>query len=327
MAKKAPAGAPMWIVTFADLMSLLVCFFVLIISFSVPDIQKLKIAAGSIRDAFGFTREVRVTGVVELEGNPMFKFAEQVQPLERHDVIGPIPDSGRDIARLGAFQDLWDDFAADDAEDAFGHLTVPDEQRFEQIEEQLRREVMATPELARLARNLHIEQTPEGLKIQLLDRSGMSMFPLGSATLYGPARALVRKVAEAIRDAPNRVAMAGHTDAVPYAKQSGYDNWSLSLDRADATRRELLAGGLDPSRLAEVVGKADTDPMIADDPFDPRNRRISIMLLRETPPPDARAEGGRSGAPRRAEAAGEAAPGEREERPSLYSIAPRFSAQ
>ena len=80
MAKhQAPVGAPPWMVTFADLMSLLVCFFVLIISFSVPDIQKLKIVAGSIRDAFGFQRDMIVTGMVEIDGNPRFEFAKDAR--------------------------------------------------------------------------------------------------------------------------------------------------------------------------------------------------------------------------------------------------------
>ena len=324
MAKKAASGAPMWIVTFADLMSLLVCFFVLIISFSVPDIEKLKIAAGSIRDAFGFTREIRVTGVVELEGNPMFKFAEQVQPIQLEDVVGPIPDSGRDLTRMGAYQDAWDDVLAED--EALDQPLLSEEERFEQIEEHLRRDVLQVPELARLAQNLRIEQTPEGLRIQLIDQTGKSMFPLGSARLYEPARQLVRAIADAIRDAPNRVEMVGHTDSVPFRNRDGYDNWSLSLDRADATRRELLSGGLRPGRLVEVTGRADTDPMIADDPFDPRNRRISITLLRQAP--SQRPANGRSSdrVPHAGAAAGSRAAlnTEPEEPATLYSIAPRL---
>jgi chemotaxis protein MotB len=317
MAKKAAAaGAPAWIVTFADLMSLLVCFFVLIISFSVPDIEKLKIAAGSIRDAFGFTREIIVTGVVEMEGNPMFKFAQDVQMIQPPDVVGPIPDIGREMQNIAAFRELMEGSEED----------VPpasEAEAFDQIERELREAIATIPELKELAANLHIEQTPEGLKIQLLDQAEMSMFPLGSAVMYDPTRTLLGKVAQAVEGLPNEIEIAGHTDSYGFRRRDGYDNWSLSLDRADATRKVLVAAGLDTDRIAGVIGRADTDHVVADNPFDPRNRRISITLLREP----ARAVGASSAAsspPRSVAAPVRASAPEREERRSLYSIAPRF---
>src|SRR5690606_4857464 len=111
---------------------------------------------------------------------------------------------------------------------------------------------------------------------------------LGSAGVYPATRRLLRPVAAAIRHLPNKVSITGHTDSIAFRRNNGYDNWSLSLDRADATRRELVAAGLDPARLATVVGKADTDHLYPDDPRDPRNRRISITLLRDELAPNAR---------------------------------------
>src|SRR5690606_42158815 len=103
MAKNlAPVGAPPWMVTFADLMSLLVCFFVLIISFSVPDTERLKIVAGSIRDAFGFQRAMVVTGMVEIHGNPRFQFAKDRVPLPLRDQLGPMPSDEAEIRELSA---------------------------------------------------------------------------------------------------------------------------------------------------------------------------------------------------------------------------------
>jgi chemotaxis protein MotB len=114
------------------------------------------------------------------------------------------------------------------------------------------------------------------------------MFPLGSAAMYPSTRTLLQQVARAIARLPNRVAISGHTDSIAFRGTDDYDNWSLSLDRADATRRVLLGAGLDPARLAMVTGKADTDHLFPDDPRDPRNRRISITLLRQqaAPRPD-----------------------------------------
>ncbi len=297
MAKIAPAGAPAWIVTFADLMSLLVCFFVLLISFSVPDTKKLKIVAGSMRDAFGFQRDVIVTGMVEIDGNPYFEFARDLVPLPIKDRIGPMPEDGDVMsapspraAEGESLLELLDPYIVDPKDEVKPEAPAPkpsEEQKFEQIEQDLRQAMQSVPGLARLAENLQFERAPEGLRIQIVDQAKTSMFPLGRAEMYEPTRALLGQVARAIAELPNKVSIVGHTDGVPFRGTDGYDNWSLSLDRADATRRTLIAAGLDESRIATVIGKADTDPMFPADPLDPRNRRISITLLREAPPPAA----------------------------------------
>jgi chemotaxis protein MotB len=299
MAKAAPAGAPMWMVTFADLMSLLVCFFVLIISFSVPDTEKVKIVAGSMRNAFGFTREIVVTGMVEIDGNPQYRFARDVVPIPLDNVIGPIDDDGTDItrhqAKTGGWQEL-DEALLEELEEDLDEAAMnglSEEERFERIEAELENAIAGDPELEALAENLKIERVPEGLRIQMIDQAGISMFPLGSDRLYPPARELLSQVAKAIENLANPIWIAGHTDSVAFRRNDGYDNWSLSLDRANATRKVLRNLGIDMSRIASVIGKADTEPMIPEAPTDPRNRRISITLVRAEPPPagpDATAE-------------------------------------
>jgi len=288
----APIGAPLWMVTFADLMSLLVCFFVLIISFSVPDTHKLKIVAGSMRDAFGFQREAIVTGMVEIDGNPRYDYAEDLSPLEVMEIVGPIPDDRDEIEELSAREalierliEMIDPDLLAQPETAIEAERPPtsEEQKFEQIATELRQAMQAVPELAPLAENLEVERVPEGLRIQIVDQARSSMFPLGSARMYPPTEALLRQVASVIARLPNKISIAGHTDAIAYRRTDGYDNWSLSLDRADATRRVLVAAGLDQGRIATVIGKADTEHMFPQAPRDPRNRRISITLLREEP--------------------------------------------
>src|SRR5690606_22728025 len=133
------------------------------------------------------------------------------------------------------------------------------------------------------ADNLLVDRTPDGLRIQLVDQDKRSMFPRASAEMYEPARKLMGVVAQIVARLPNKISVTGHTDATPYSKGSGYGNWELSTDRANASRRELLNAGLDESRIARVVGMADREPLVPEDPTSPQNRRISIVLIREAP--------------------------------------------
>jgi len=103
--------------------------------------------------------------------------------------------------------------------------------------------------------------------------------------MYPPTKVLLQQVVTAIGRLPNKISIAGHTDSVGFRRRDDYDNWSLSLDRADATRRVLLDGGLKPARIASVIGRADTEHVFPDAPKDPRNRRISMTLLSEELPP------------------------------------------
>jgi chemotaxis protein MotB len=115
------------------------------------------------------------------------------------------------------------------------------------------------------------------------------MFPSGSSAMFGHTRALLDLVSRIVNQLPNKVSISGHTDSIPFRDPSGYTNWELSADRALASRRALLASGVPEDRIDRIVGRADTDPFIVADPKAPRNRRISIILLRENdanPPPE-----------------------------------------
>jgi chemotaxis protein MotB len=123
-----------------------------------------------------------------------------------------------------------------------------------------------------------IETTKEGLKIQIVDNEGSEIFRSGSDEPTDKARQIIRLVSENLREKPNRIIIEGHTDSAPF-KSVQKTNWELSTSRASAARRELENNGVDPSRIARVVGYADQDPLIKEDPKDLRNRRISIILL------------------------------------------------
>ena len=123
-----------------------------------------------------------------------------------------------------------------------------------------------------------IETTKEGLKIQIVDNEGSEIFRSGSDEPTEKARQIIRLVSENLREKPNRIVIEGHTDSAPF-KSVQKTNWELSTSRASAARRELENSGIDPNRIARVVGYADQDPLIKEDPKDLRNRRISIILL------------------------------------------------
>jgi chemotaxis protein MotB len=162
---------------------------------------------------------------------------------------------------------------------------------FEAAEEGIREALEATPELRRFKENLAIDHTPEGLRIQILDREKSAMFPVGSDQMYGHTRKLLEVVARAVADLPNRVSVRGHTDSLAFAPGAAYDNWRLSSDRANSTRQAMVEAGLGPRRVAEVVGKADAEPLPGDDPHDPRNRRISVVLLHDRSAPTPKVDG------------------------------------
>ena len=160
---------------------------------------------------------------------------------------------------------------------------------FSSAAESLRQAMQSLPELAELSKQVLVDQTPEGLRIQLIDQEGRSMFDAGSARPNDRARLLLRAVSKVIGQLHNRITIAGHTSATPGGAKPGND-WALSAGRADASRAVLQEAGVDPDRVYQVSGKANSDPLFPDDPTLAGNRRIAIVLLREKPvlPPDAR---------------------------------------
>ncbi len=159
-------------------------------------------------------------------------------------------------------------------------LARREEMAFNSAAESLRQAMQDLPELAELSKNLLIDQTPEGLRIQIIDQEARSMFEPGSATPKPRTVVLLRSVAKIIEKLPNRISIYGHTDA---STGSG-NNWNLSFDRANAARAVFADNGLPEDRIYQVTGKAGSEPLFPDDPFMPGNRRISIVLLREAPP-------------------------------------------
>jgi chemotaxis protein MotB len=154
---------------------------------------------------------------------------------------------------------------------------------FEQAEISLRQAMQQMPDIAELSRNLMVNETPEGLNIQLVDQEGQAMFQPGTAVPLPRTRALLEQVARIVDRLPNRISITGHTDAVNFEGPDGMTNWELSAARANAARAVLASEGIDSDRIFEVAGKAGTDPLLPNDPYASSNRRISILLMREAP--------------------------------------------
>jgi chemotaxis protein MotB len=160
-------------------------------------------------------------------------------------------------------------------------LRAQEDKRFEEAQDELKRMMEQDPELAELAKNLIIDITPEGLRIQIIDQEGKPMFPSGSAEMFERARTLLSSVGQVIRTMPNKASVRGHTDSEPYRQGASYTNWELSADRANASRRVIMTMGVPESQLSDVMGKSDREHLIPEAPNDPRNRRISIIMKRE----------------------------------------------
>jgi len=272
--KKAAEGAPEWIVTFADLMSLLVCFFVLIISFSIQDKQKLQVVAGSMREAFGVKKVARKGGMIEMEGVPVRDYVRSISPVQMPENTD-FADRRHDQKRKQGPEANTHDYMRADIEKP---------RDFALAAASLRQAWNELPDITELTDNIIVEETPEGLNVQLVDQEGRSMFPPGSTEPYDRTRSLLIQMAPALAKLPNRIQITGHTDSTRLYARDGYTQWDLSADRAQSARRILAEHGVPHDKFFSVSGKADSEPLFPDDTFLAANRRISITIMAEEPP-------------------------------------------
>lgn len=160
--------------------------------------------------------------------------------------------------------------------------TLRENAEFSRAEIAIRQAMQDMPDVAELSRNVIMEQTPDGLRIQIVDQEGRSMFNPGDAMPNDRARRLLVAMSSVLQQLPNRMTISGHTDgAQPSGRFSS--NFELSAARADAARRILSSQGISTERFYQIAGRADAEPLFADDPTLPGNRRIAITLLREAP--------------------------------------------
>jgi chemotaxis protein MotB len=257
--KEAHGGGHGWFVTFADLMGLLVSFFVMLVAFSSQDAKKMQAIAGSMRDAFGVQSTARFSGVVELDGLPTRTQIKNAAPIRPEDSSNtPTPnEKGSDSRRDGAFA-----LAA----------------------ASLRQMLQGLPELTEASRQIMIAESQEGLNIEIVDQDGRAMFPERSMEPYEHTRQLIQRIAEPLKAMPYRISITGHTSSSQTAPHSDNDQWSLSVARANAVRQILEEEGYPSANIYKVAGKGASDPLFPDDRTISPNRRVTITLIREASP-------------------------------------------
>jgi len=301
-----------WKVAYADFVTAMMAFFMLLWLLNVTTEEQkhgiadyfaptsasrsLSGAGGVLRGRSMDSRGARVSEMsrdsVTLDLAPPDEAAEEEQESEEAlpaRGTGPAEGAQFEAKPEGDQGEKSVDAEVDDETVEAKHAEL-EQRRFEAVEQALRQAIQDIPELSDLAQHLIIDQTPEGLRIQIVDQAAESMFPSGTAVMYDHTRALLAQIARVVQQLPNSIAISGHTDAEPFRSDSGYSNWELSTDRANASRRALIAAGVAPERIAHVTGKADKEPLFAEDPFLPNNRRISIVLLRDAPAPPGAAD-------------------------------------
>lgn len=275
MARKSLGASevPQWLVTFADLMSILVCFFVLIISFSIPDDETLQVVAGSMKDAFGLTQVRSPAGVFERDGNPQRSFLKQTAP-EPTEAESQFAHLAHERDRAQGPEVMTNDTAPNDIEA---------DRTFALAAASIRQAWSSQPDVAQLSQSLIVTRTEEGLDIVIADQTGRPMFPEGSKFPYEVTRRAIAALAPILAQLPNPVRISGHVAAGgSYSGQ--YGPWDLSSDRANAVRQILGEFGLPSRRIESVAGRGDADPFFPNDPYLAANQRVSILLLDERPP-------------------------------------------
>jgi len=155
-------------------------------------------------------------------------------------------------------------------------------ERLEALKADIEKMIEQTPQLAQFKKQLLLDITTEGLRIQIVDEQNRPMFDSGGAELKPYTRDILRQIGKSLNEVPNRISLAGHTDAAQFVGGSqGFTNWELSANRANASRRELVAGGMGDTKVLRVVGLASTVPFDKNDPLSSANRRISIVVLNQ----------------------------------------------
>ncbi len=249
-----------WKVAYADFVTAMMAFFLLLWLLSTSTDATLEGLAEYFTPTIGLKDQMGIGfegGEAPMEDGTKKDIRSPVGIVVGSTPQGPLPTTPKE-AEIEAMEDA---------------------KLFEQGEVSMKQAFESDPNLTEFKDNIVVEQTPEGLKIELIDSGKDSMFVPGSANLTEFGQRLLAKMVPFIEQLPNHISVTGHTDVVP-ASSPQYTNWELSADRANAARRYFLRNGMDVERVVKVVGRAAEELLLPDEPKNPKNRRISVILLR-----------------------------------------------
>jgi chemotaxis protein MotB len=261
-----------WKVAYADFVTAMMAFFLLmwLINTTSPE-QKRGIAdyfaPASVSETTSGSGGILGGAALASSGSKSSGSKDVIEALA--------PEAPQNVTDTGQSQNQSQNSSA-------GTQDKADEAALTSAAQSLKQAMQDMPELTELSKQIIVDQTPEGLRVQLVDQEGRSMFKEGSAEPNDRAKVLLQAVAKVINKLPNRITIAGHTSADAGGVKPTSD-WALSSARADASRQILQDAGVDADRVYQVAGKAASDPLYPDDPLLPGNRRITIVLLREAP--------------------------------------------
>ena len=280
-----------WKIALADMMTAMMAFFLLmwllgasnedqrksIADYFKPSSQSL-VAIGQLAGSNGI---LGGRSIIDPDGFPFA--AKQTALLERltpRSEGGPNPDTepGKENSNPYSEPDKANPEKLSEAERK--EIAAEQEQKdFARLEKEIKQALSENKKLSGMKDQVSITRDKQGLRIEIIDKADFAMFPSGGNNMQGKAAVLMAEIAASLKDMPNKVAIRGHTDSVPFSNKEGRNNWTLSADRAEATRQMLERNGIAESRVARIEGVADTDPFNPKDKFDPRNRRMSITVL------------------------------------------------
>lgn len=198
------------------------------------------------------------------------------------DSSSVIPGGGKDLTRKEGQVKMADDPATKKSFNltaAKAEMERQETLRLQQLKEKIEEKIENNPLLKKYKDQLLLDFTSEGLRIQIVDEQNRPMFALASSSLQPYTKEILYEIGVVLNDVPNRIGLSGHTDSTPYFTDAGYSNWELSADRANASRRALIAGGMQENKIMRVVGLGSAVHLDRQDPFSPINRRISIIVM------------------------------------------------
>jgi chemotaxis protein MotB len=172
-------------------------------------------------------------------------------------------------------------------------LEAEEKARLQTLRQRIEMTIDSSAQLQKFKNQLLLDFTSEGLRIQIVDEKNRPMFALAKADLQPYTREILEAIAPVLNDVPNKIGLSGHTDSTPYFSETGYSNWELSADRANASRRALVQGGLADNKILRVVGLAGAAHLDRQDPFNPINRRISIIVMNKKTEENVLRDGGK----------------------------------